>query len=197
MSNNPAEFSANVGHAHGPNWLKWVGHLAGQPAHGLELGMWRGEFAEWLLDNILTHPSSRYTGVDTFEGSEEHRLAGIDCSDLEARARGRLAHFGGKVEVVALPTNDALRFVLSRPEPVYDFVYCDAAHDAMNVLRDSVLAFELLKTGGIFVWDDYQWTVMEQEIDRPRIAIDAFLSCYARRVEVIGLGWQVAAKKIA
>jgi hypothetical protein len=76
-------------------------------------------------------------------------------------------------------------------------LYVDAAHDAQNVLRDSVLHFEFLKVGGIMIWDDFGWTVMPHEIDRPKMAVEAFLACYARKVEVIGMGWQVAVRKVA
>lgn len=197
-TDNAGDFSANgtAGAAHGPNWLQWLADLVGKPdVRGLELGTWRAEFGEWLLDNVLQGDGTRLIMVDTFEGSEEHKLAGLDCSLNLRQARERVERFGNKAIVLQSTTDKALRGVLR--EDHFDFIYVDAAHDAMNVLRDAVLAFDLLKPGGVMVFDDYLWTSMEQEIDRPRMAVDAFLSCYARRVEVIGVGWQVAVKKIA
>lgn len=189
-----ANFSDNVANAHGPNWLQWIGHLAGKPAVGLELGVWKGQFSEWLLDNILTAPTSVLWCVDTFEGSDEHRLAGIDCSALEREARQRLERFGRKAQVFRSRSDHALSGFLKDDE--FDFIYVDAAHDSMNVLRDAVLAFDLLKVGGVMVFDDYEWTSMEQEIDRPKLAIDSFIQCYARRIEILGVGWQVAVRKV-
>ncbi|HEX3110392.1 MAG TPA: class I SAM-dependent methyltransferase [Thermoanaerobaculia bacterium] len=191
-----AQFSSEFGKAHGPNWLEWLGHLKGLPGIvGLELGTWLGESAEWAIDNVFTNPNARYCCVDTFEGSEEHRLAGIDCAKNEEVARARLARFGERAKIIRARSDEYLRRVLTA-EDLY-FVYVDAAHDSMNVLRDAVLAFDLLRPGGVMVFDDYEWKVMRDEIDRPKLAIDSFMACYARRFEVIGMGWQVALKKVA
>lgn len=181
--------------AHGENWRSWLGHLKGQPAQGLELGTWMGESAEWMLENIFTARDSTYCCVDTFEGSEEHRLAGIDCSGLERMTRNRLARFALRAMIFKARTDYALKYMFR--DDRFDFIYVDAAHDAMNVLRDSVLAFELLKTGGTILWDDFTWGAMPEELDRPKMAIEAFLGCYARQLEVIGMGYQVAARRVA
>lgn len=45
----------------------------GEPINCLEIGVWEGCSACWLLDTILTHPQARYTGVDLYEGSYEIR----------------------------------------------------------------------------------------------------------------------------
>lgn len=201
---NPADFSSEVAKAHGPSWLNLLGHLAGQRnIIGIELGTWRGESAEWMLDNIFTAQDARYLCVDTFKGSAEHALAGIDCSGLKKVAEDRLKRFRPRVTVIESTTNEFLRnvgdyyFVGEEwRELVADLVYVDAAHDAMNVLRDAVLAFDLLKIGGILLFDDYLWTVMPDEVDRPKLAIDGFLAAYARSLEIVSFGgWQVAVRR--
>ena len=53
-----------------PIWERYLIHLANQPEiNVLEIGSWEGMSACWLLDNILTHDSSRITCIDTFDGS--------------------------------------------------------------------------------------------------------------------------------
>jgi len=179
---------------HAPNWRKWLGHLIGTPAQGLELGTWKGESAEWMLDNIFTHPNAFYRCLDTFEGSAEHHLGGIDCTTLYNETLARLNRFGKRVRIDVERSDSWLRdFDIN----VLDFIYVDAAHDAINVLRDSVLAWDALKIGGVLIWDDYEWTVMPDPLDCPRIAIDAFLAIYCRQIEVLGKGWQVAVRKLA
>lgn len=192
----PSELSEHH-KAHGPNWSRWLAHLAGRPGvAGLELGTWKGESAEWMLDHVFTGPMASYHCVDTFEGSDEHRLAAIDCSKNERITRDRLARFGARA-TIHKGTSELWLKVFEAEGRDFDFVYVDAAHDAMNVLRDSVLGFERLRPGGVMVWDDYEWTVMRDEVDRPKLAVDAFLACYARQIEVIGMGWQVAVRKVA
>lgn len=189
------KFSSNVATSHGPNWLEWLGHLKGVPhVTGVELGTWMGESAEFMLDNIFTGTGAHYWCVDTFEGSDEHHLAGIDCSGLERATRKRLDRFGSKAQIFKGRSDQALKGVLR--DFRLDFVYVDAAHDAMNVLRDSVLAWDLIKVGGVAVFDDFQWASMPDELDRPKIAIEAFLNIYARQLEILSMGWQVAVKKI-
>lgn len=195
-----AQFSSEFAKAHGPNWKKWLAPIVGAPnAIGIELGTWRGESAEWILDNVLTHETSRLHCVDTFKGSDEHQLAGIDCSGIHAETIKRLARFGSpRVTIHVGESHQVLWARLAGRLPrAVDFVYVDAAHDAMNVLRDAVLSFEMLAVGGVMIFDDFTWTVMRDEIDRPKMAIEAFIACYARRVEVIGMVYQVALRKVA
>lgn len=185
---------SECGKAHGPDWLKWLAHLRGEPAIGLELGTWKGESAEWMCENIFTALGARYFCVDTFEGSVEHHVGNIDCATLEAEATERLARFRPVAKIIKGRSDLVLRQWQGQP---FDFVYVDASHDSPNVLRDSVLAWDLLKIGGVLVWDDYEWTVMLDPLDCPRTAIDAFLTVHSRGLEVLGKGWQVAVRKLA
>lgn len=188
---------------HGADWTRWLAPFIGQPnVIGLELGCWKGESALWFMEHVTTHETSSLITIDTFEGSAEHKLAGIDCTRNEAEARARLAPFGQRAQICTGPTAFWLK-ELPRPtrrgahaEQV-DFVYVDADHSAQSVLRDAVMSFELLKVGGVLIFDDYRWEIMEQEIDRPKMAIDAFIAAYGRSCEVIGKGWQVAVRRTA
>ena len=61
---------------------------------------------------------------------------------------------------------------------------------------DAVLGFELLKPGGVMIFDDYLWESMPRPIERPKIAVDAFLAAYADKLEVLQpRGWQIAIRK--
>lgn len=177
---------------HGPNWQKWIGHLAGKESHGLEIGTFKGESAEMACKLIFNHPKSTYTCVDTFKGSIEHAINKIDCTTLEQDWTRRLAPYSQARKIKGL-SNEVMRSLAGS----YDFIYIDAAHDAMNVLRDSVLAWDLLAVGGVIIWDDYQWTDMPNPLDRPKMAIDYFMGCFVRQIEVIGKVWQVAIRKTA
>ena len=174
--------------------MKWLGHLVDQPAQGIEIGTWKGEMAEAIMDHILTNPACNLYCIDTFAGSPEHHLAGIDCTMIETEARKRLERFSFMVKIAKSRSHTVLRAISGE---LADFVYVDAGHDSQNVLRDSVLAFDLLKVGGVLIWDDYAWNVFPEPTKCPKIAIDAFLACYANQIELLGMGWQVAVKKTA
>jgi len=52
---------------------------------------------------------------------------------------------------------DSKEFLRSIEEPTFDFIYIDGDHTAEGVLQDAVLAWRLLKAGGIMAFDDYLW----------------------------------------
>ena len=66
-----------------------------------------------------------------------------------------------------------------------------------NVLDDAVLAFKLLKQGGIMIFDDYEWNVHQDILMMPKLAIDAFLAIYQRQYELLHKGYQVIIKKLS
>lgn len=183
----------NFGHGH--NWEVWLSHLKGKEnLLGIELGTFRGASAEWVMRNIFTHTSSIYHCIDTFEGSAEHKINSIDCSENESFTRVRLKDYKNCL-VWKQYSNKFLLSMAPSYEKV-DFIYVDAAHDSMNVLRDGVLSFDLLKPGGTMIFDDYNWREMPREIDNPRMGIDAFLNCYADSIEIVAKKSQVVVKKL-
>lgn len=181
-------------HGHANNWRQWLADLIGQKCTALELGTWKGESAEWFLDHICTHAESHFYCVDNFEGSVEHHLAGIDCSKNEQETRDRLVRFFSKAAIWKTTTAKGLRFA-ANAGLIFDFIYVDAAHDAQSVMRDAVMAFEVLAVGGTMILDDYQWQVLPEATECPKLAIDGFLAAYARQIEVVAMGWQVCIRK--
>lgn len=186
---------SEAGRVHGPHWLTWLGHLKNTPAIGLEIGTFEGDSAEWMLENIYTHPESRYHCVDTFEGSVEHHLAAkdgnfpTDITRLEQVTRDKLARFPN-VDIHKGWSQDVLRTL---PKNHFDAIYVDGDHASRGALRDGVLAFELLKVGGLLFFDDYEWTVMPDPLDCPKIGIDAFFKAYSNHLgHVPPDGWQRA-----
>lgn len=187
---------------HGPNWMKWLGHLRDKPSFGLEIGTFRGESAEWTLENILNHPNSLLMCLDPFKGSAEHALRGIDCSTTEQDARKRLERFGEKAIIRKAYSHEGLylfngKSVEELQGALLNFVYVDGDHSCRGVLRDAVLAFDVLKVGGVMIFDDYPWTDMPDAVDCPKTAVDSFLACYAKQIEILDVGYQVAIRKIA
>ena len=52
-----------------------------------------------------------------------------------------------------------------------------------------------VKKGGIMIFDDYEWLVMNNYIDNPKPAIDAFLEIYANKITLLYKDYQVIIKK--
>lgn len=96
-------------------------------------------------------------------------------------------------------SQDVLLNQLRRPDgrlPTYDVIYIDGSHFAKDCLVDAVISFEMLKTGGHIIFDDYQWGDKFPDHYRPRMAIDAFTSVYKDRFQTLLAGHQLIGQKV-
>ena len=107
----------------------------------LEVGVFEGRSTVWLLENILTHPASTITVVDTFAGGAEH--AATDLTDLEERFRANTEPHRAKL-VVRKDRSEAMLREL--PMGRYDFVSIDGSHEAADVLSDAVFCWPLIES---------------------------------------------------
>jgi predicted O-methyltransferase YrrM len=166
--------------------------------HVLEVGSFAGHSAAWIAENLLGHDDSRLTCVDPWLASETlPRLARtIDAAHAEFRDRIRATGREKQIKVCRTTSHQELPRMLAAWRGVFDFVYIDGSHEAPDVLHDSVLAIELLRVGGILIWDDYRWRGASG-VHAPKIAIDAVLAIHAERLRVLHAGVQVAVEKLA
>lgn len=60
----------------------------------------------------------------------------------------------------------------------YDWIYIDGSHHAADVLLDGLLAWEMLRPGGLLIFDDYIWKPGGKfnPNETPKFAIDTFVT---------------------
>jgi len=63
------------------------------------------------------------------------------------------------------------------------------------VLEDAVLSFRLLKRNGIMAFDDFKWKDRASPDGTPKLAINAFLRIYRRKITVLMKDYQVWIRK--
>jgi len=156
--------------------------------HFLEIGSFEGRSSCWFFENyIFNSANSTITCVDTWEGSEEHD------SSVKQKLYERFLN-----NVSEYPKNKFLikrglsRVVLkSLPENYYDFIYIDGSHSTRDVLEDAVLSFDLLKSGGIITFDDYEWNHFSDPLLNPKLGIDSFITSYKNYIELIEESYQL------
>ncbi|NJO39662.1 MAG: glycosyltransferase [Cyanobacteria bacterium CRU_2_1] len=188
-------FSHNI-----PIWEHYLAPFINQPGlKALEIGSWEGRSTCWLLDNILTHESATITCVDTFEGSIEHNDLpdDVDRHAIEARFDFNIAQTNASEKVIKLvgKSRDILRFLTTNS---YHFAYIDGSHIASDVLEDTLFTWSLIKVGGIIIFDDYGFNFSADILELPpRVAIDSFLTVFAKKVKLLHRGYQVLVEKIA
>jgi len=183
-------FSSNTS-----RWTQLLSELIGQPGlRFLEIGCFEGRSSVWLLDNVLTHPDSRLDCIDAWDGFLTASTSYIG-SDVEQRFDHNMLaiHAGDRVRKLKGKSAVVLRKL---DRPTYDFIYIDASHEAPDVLRDAVLAFDLAKPNGLIVFDDYEWVCAPRDLERPRMAIDTFLSVYQEKCRVLDRGWQLTIQRL-
>ena len=179
---------------HTGEWEKDLQHLKGQPnIRALEIGCFEGQSACWFLDNILTHPTSRLVCVDPFAVP----MATVLLRYFEARFDENIAASGAGDRVTKLigPSQVVVRTL----QPAqFDFVYVDGSHKVGDVLQDAVLAWTVLRPGGVAMFDDYALVddVSEGLMARaPGRALDAFMSLLGNSATLVRRDWQLVLRK--
>ncbi|MHC4402952.1 MAG: class I SAM-dependent methyltransferase [Planctomycetota bacterium] len=133
-------------------WLDHLGYMRERPTRYLEVGVFEGRSACWVLDNLLTHPESVATCVDPWDVIEDPMESSV--AEIEGRARQNLEPYGRKVLIVKQPSDTFMSaMVCSRGS--YDLIYVDGSHRLEHAWVDTGLAWQLLRVGGVLVWDDY------------------------------------------
>lgn len=184
-------------------WPELVKHLPARAKRKfMEIGSFEGRSAVWVMENMMTPEDTLYC-IDTWEGSREHNQ--IDMDVIKNRFDMNIVKAVWKTKIPRLnihtvreKSSSALGLYLRfhRSEDGWDFIYIDGSHDAHNVLRDALMAWELLAVGGIMVLDDYLWGDPRQPLLRPKMAIDAFVNICAPQISVMHIGYQVAIQKV-
>jgi predicted O-methyltransferase YrrM len=175
-------FSRNI-----PAWKWAMAPYVGRPGlQYLEVGMYEGRSVVWMLENVLTHPTARVTGLDLFWDLTEY------SPELYARFESniRLACGEDKITTYVGFSQEELRKL---PLYTYDIIYIDGSHAGPHVLEDAVLSLRLLKDGGLIIFDDYFWNSddpkyelsSDTELRGPKLAIDTFLKFFGEQFQVI------------
>ncbi len=173
-----------------PTMMMLLAHLVGRPdARILEVGSYEGRAACWLLDNVLTGDGAQLTCIEPFRDYADR--PGDDWTAIRARWT---KNTDGRARLFDRLSDFAASTFYDGEDHPFDAAFIDGDHSAAAVLSDAVRAFDLLKPGGILMFDDFDWdrTGGAKE-DIPRTAILAFLSCYRWRCEPVGDGTKMIA----
>lgn len=162
-------------------WQQQLQSFAHRAIAILEIGSFEGMATCWLLDYILTHPAAKITCVDLyFQDNFNHNIAQTNASHKVTKLSGNSHHI--------LPTLTANQ---------YDIVYIDGSHQAEDVKQDATLAWDLLKLGGVMIFDDYLLPMPENPHQEPKIGIDTFLQSIAQKYKVLHQEYQLLIEKVA
>ena len=170
-------------------WDKILPQLG--PSRILEIGSYEGRSACFLIDK-LNFPLEIHC-IDTWKGGAEHQKIDMEAVKRRFDANTSFAIANSKEAVKLIPHVGPSADILAKMQTEYaeyfDFIYVDGSHAAADVLCDAVLAFRLLRSGGVMCFDDYLWKDDSpmNPINCPKVAIDAFTMIYSKQLNVMPL----------
>jgi predicted O-methyltransferase YrrM len=153
--------------------------MAGLPrTRFLEIGSYEGRSTCWLLSNLAI--DGKMVSIDPFPNMPE----------VEERFWNNVREVMGKRQLIQCKTTSYLALSqLIQQEQEFDFIYIDGVHSPLGVLTDACMAWGLLRSGGVMLFDDYLYPQ-----EPTKIGIDAFLNSFDG-YELIIDNYQLAVKK--
>lgn len=154
----------------------------------LEIGCFEGRATCWMLQNMLADDGVIYC-VDTFKGGQEHE--GIDLSRLRDVFEENISACAKPTQEVKILENLSFKSLamLIMAELKFDFIYVDGSHEIQDVITDACMAFQLLKPGGVMLFDDYEGT------EDMKTAINTFLVTHRHKCKLLTMNYQLAIQK--
>lgn len=186
MSNFPSWFYTSDAHK---NFINNTKIFAEKESSILQIGAYTGEASLWIAENLLMHPNSTLTDVDTWEGSKEEVHKNFVWSEVEKEYNLKVSKYlnNKKINKFKGTSDDFFKSNIK----LYDLIYIDGDHRSLPVLKDAIAAFSFLNVGGIIAFDDYLWKEEPKSILTPKPAIDSFLNIFKDYITIIHHGYQI------
>jgi predicted O-methyltransferase YrrM len=162
---------------HIPYWLSVFDEYA-LPSRAnlraLEIGSWEGLSSYFLLKSL---PNAVLTCVDSWEGADEHKSGYAATADVLSNIESSFdANLAPYVARLTKYRGTSFSFFNENHRPgELDLIYVDGSHYCDDVVVDAVKCFQMLKVGGLMIFDDFLWRWYPRVTDNPAAAIHAFL----------------------
>ena len=156
----------------------------------LEIGSFEGLSTCWMAKLLELHDMDpSITAIDYFGVSEKR-------GDFGKRFDINVKNFIRTIKMNKLKGDSAIKLAELRSEKAeFDLVYIDGAHDALSVSVDASLSWQMLRGGGVIIFDDYFWFEDKNSKDVLH-AVNAFLDFIEGKFRVLNVFHQVMIQKL-
>jgi len=170
-------FSHNI-----PNFQKCMDAIGntGSRKRFLEIGSYEGRSTCWLIQNALKD-NDVICSIDPFTNMPEVEARFWDNA-REVLVKQQLSHFKG-TSYISMAT-------LIQQKNDFDFIYIDGDHDPATTLTDAAMAWGLLRSGGVMLFDDYEYPH-----EPTKCGIDGFLMGFVGKYDLLLKNYQLAVVK--
>jgi tetratricopeptide (TPR) repeat protein len=166
-----------------PIWQQYLVGYIGQPGVKiLEIGSYEGMSSCWFLDQVLTDPTAELHCIDVVYPTFFERNVLVTGVPEKLVKRVGSSH-------------DILPMLAEDYTAAYDVIYIDGCHLAEHVRLDAVLSWQLLKPGGLMIFDDYMWSDANYPDQDPSLGIDEFVTSISAQSELVHRGYQMIIRK--
>lgn len=150
------------------------GHRRDKPTRHLEVGVYEGGSAIWMLDNILTHRDSIYVGID-----DNPRL--VARNNLRKYGEKHIFWWGDSLKLLPIMVKD---------QYVFETAYIDGCHLVPYVLSDIENTLAMMRSGGVILVDDYDHSEYQM-----KDSIDKFCEERSNNIEVVYRDYTIILRK--
>ena len=77
----------------------------------------------------------------------------------------------------------------------FHVAYIDGSHFPADVYSDAALTWSMMAPGGVVIFDDYDWDIMEEH-ERPKPGVDALLKTIDGQYRVLHCAYQMVIGKL-
>lgn len=156
-----------------------------QPRTILEVGSFEGRSTCYWLE-MLADSGSIYC-VDTWEGGIEHQGMDFDAIENRFDRNVALALNGRNIPIHKLKSRSVIglsKLITEDKSGTFDLAYIDGSHLAKDAMTDAVLAFELVRVGGVLIFDDWN-SPNPISYEFPKLGIGSFANTFADKIRPI------------
>lgn len=165
------------------NWFDFIPleQHKNRPINYLEIGSYCGGNVISVAETYAAHPESKLYCVDPYVDYP-------DYSEYVGQQGTIYNQFLENIKAAGIYYKTIFYHEFSHqcvpnlPSSWFDIIYIDGNHNPEYVLEDAVLSFRKLRPRGFMIFDDYNWG----NVAIYKLAVDAFLSCYAKKIIYLG-----------
>lgn len=151
-------------------WSETLAAIANKPTQALEVGCYQGMSSCWMLDKILTNESSTLICFDN--RFEQYFRENITKSGFESKVT---CQEGNVQELLANCTANSFDLInLQDRKKLSDYV-----------AKNTELAWKLLKSGGLMIFNSYGWRNPKNPQQNPKAGIDSFLNSIPNHWQIV------------
>ena len=146
----------------------------------LEIGSFEGLSSLFILSYWK---NANVTCVDTWETSnDDSQFLDFNFQTVEKKFDINLKDFSFR----KIKSTSEIAFKKLKQADSFDYIYIDGSHNGIDIYNDALASFNILKVGGIIIFDDI--TNIYQEIEmQPHDAFEKFYNLYKRKIKILYL----------